>query len=128
MLLAATGLYLAGVFGGTIYAIFALALAAVGILGLKGPFWPLPAAYLSGTAMAGGIAFINMVGNLGGFVGPYAIGWIKQSTGSFEGGLHALAGLSLAAALVTLIFVKGKGPSPLAPHPVANIKAGIAKQ
>jgi ACS family tartrate transporter-like MFS transporter len=128
MLLASTGLYLAGVFGGTIYSILALALAAVGILGLKGPFWPLPAAYLSGTAMAGGIAFINMVGNLGGFVGPYAIGWIKQSTGSFEGGLYALAGLSLAAALVTLIFVKGKGPSALVTSSIDKANIRIAKQ
>lgn len=110
MLMAAAGLYLAAAFGGSIWSILSLALAAVGILGLKGPFWPLPAAYLSGTAMAGGIAFINSVGNLGGFVGPYAVGWIKEASGSFTGGLYALAGISVTAAIATLIFVRGRGP------------------
>lgn len=111
MLMAAIGLYLAAAFGGSVWSIVALAFAAIGILGSKGPFWPLPAAYLSGTAMAGGIAFINSVGNLGGFVGPYAVGWIKDATGSFEGGLYALAGLGVIAAFTTLVFVRGRGPA-----------------
>jgi ACS family tartrate transporter-like MFS transporter len=111
MVMAALGLYMAAAFGGGIWAILSLALAAVGILGCKGPFWPLPSAYLSGTAVAGGIAFINSVGNLGGFVGPYAVGWIKDATGSFEGGLYALAGLAALAALTTLVFVRGRGPA-----------------
>jgi len=110
MLMAAAGLYLAAAFGGSIWSILALALAAVGILGLKGPFWPLPAAYLSGTAMAGGIAFINAVGNLGGFVGPYAVGWIRDASGSCAGGLYALAGIAVTAAIATLVFVRGRGP------------------
>jgi ACS family tartrate transporter-like MFS transporter len=114
MVMAAVGLYLAAAFGGSIWSILALALAAVGILGSKGPFWPLPAAYLSGTAMAGGIAFINSVGNLGGFVGPYAVGWIKDATGSFAGGLYALAGLAVVAGVTTIVFVRGRGPQPLA--------------
>jgi len=117
MLLAAVGLYFAAAFGGSAWSIVALALAAVGILGSKGPFWPLPAAYLSGTAMAGGIAFINSIGNLGGFVGPYAVGWIRESTGSFKGGLYALAGLGVIAAITTLIFVRGRGPEVIAAAP-----------
>jgi ACS family tartrate transporter-like MFS transporter len=120
MLMAAAGLYLAAAFGGSIWSILALALAAVGILGLKGPFWPMPAAYLSGTAMAGGIAFINSVGNLGGFVGPYAVGWIKDASGSFAGGLYALAGISLTAVLATLVFVRGRGPKVIASVPAAQ--------
>ena len=56
------------------------------------------------------IAFINSVGNLGGFVGPYAVGWIKDATGSFEGGLYALAGLAVVAAVTTIVFVRGHGP------------------
>jgi ACS family tartrate transporter-like MFS transporter len=120
MVIAAIGLYLAAAFGGSIWSILALSLAAVGILGLKGPFWPLPAAYLSGTAMAGGIAFINSVGNLGGFVGPSAVGWIKDASGSFEGGLYALAGLAVLAAITTLVFVRSRGPE--------SLTAGIAPQ
>lgn len=117
MLMAAIGLYLAAEFGGNVWSIIALSFAAIGILGAKGPFWPLPAAYLSGTAMAGGIAFINSVGNLGGFVGPYAVGWIRDSTGSFEGGLHALAILGVLAAITTLVFVRGRGPGTPTPAP-----------
>jgi ACS family tartrate transporter-like MFS transporter len=128
MVMAAVGLYLAAAFGGSIWSILALSLAAVGILGSKGPFWPLPSAYLSGTAMAGGIAFINSVGNLGGFVGPYAVGWIKDSTGSFEGGLYALAGLAVIAAVTTIVFVRGRGPqsvtSGLAPREKAGAVTG----
>jgi ACS family tartrate transporter-like MFS transporter len=119
MLLAAVGLYFAAAFGGGVWSIVALALAAVGILGSKGPFWPLPAAYLSGTAMAGGIAFINSVGNLGGFVGPYAVGWIRDSTGSFKGGLYALAGLGVIAAIITVVFVRGRGPEVIAAAPTS---------
>lgn len=114
MLMAAIGLYLAAAFGGNVWSIVALAFAAIGILGSKGPFWPLPAAYLSGTAMAGGIAFINSVGNLGGFVGPYAVGWIKDATGGYEGGLYALAGLGVLAAVTTLVFVRSRGPAAIA--------------
>jgi ACS family tartrate transporter-like MFS transporter len=124
MVMAAVGLYLAAAFGGSIWSILALSLAAVGILGSKGPFWPLPSAYLSGTAMAGGIAFINSVGNLGGFVGPYAVGWIKDATGSFAGGLYALAGLAVVAAVTTIVFVRGRGPQPLANGIAAQDKPG----
>jgi ACS family tartrate transporter-like MFS transporter len=120
MLMAAAGLYMAAAFGGGVWSILALALAAVGILGLKGPFWPLPAAYLSGTAMAGGIAFINSVGNLGGFVGPYVVGWIRDRTGSFDGGLYALSGLAALAAVMTLIFVRERKPVGLAAEPKAT--------
>lgn len=57
--------------------------------------------FLSGSAAAAGLAVINSVGNLGGFVGPYVIGWIKGQTGSFVGGLAFVAGLlTLSSALV----------------------------
>jgi ACS family tartrate transporter-like MFS transporter len=55
------------------------------------PFWSLPTSFLSGTAAAGGIALINSLGNLGGFVGSYALGEIKTSTGRFVGGLVVMA-------------------------------------
>ena len=52
-----------------------------------GPFWTLPTAFLSGTAAAGGIALINSIGNVGGFVGPMLLGSVKDATGSFAAGL-----------------------------------------
>jgi ACS family tartrate transporter-like MFS transporter len=114
MVLASGGLAMAAVFGGSIWSILSLCVAAIGILGCKGPFWPLPSAYLSGTAVAGGIAFINSIGNLGGFAGPYMVGWMKETTGSYKGGLYALAGLAAAAVVVTIVFVRAGGPRSIA--------------
>jgi ACS family tartrate transporter-like MFS transporter len=80
----------------------ALTIAAIGDLGSRGPFWSLPGRFLTSSASAGGIALINMVGSLGGFVGPYAIGYVKDATGSFTGGLLLLAGLLFVSAIATL--------------------------
>ncbi len=83
-------------------AMIALTVAAVGDLGSRGPFWALPGRFLTGSAAAGAIALINTVGSLGGFVGPYAVGLVKDATGSFTGGLMFLAGLLLLGAIGTL--------------------------
>lgn len=80
----------------------ALTVAAVGDLGARGVFWALPGRFLAGTASAGGIALINTIGALGGFVGPYGVGLVKKATGEFTGGLLLLAALLVVAALVTL--------------------------
>lgn len=81
----------------------ALSIAALGIWGTLGPFWTMPAAFLRGSAAAGGIAAINSVGNIGGFVGPYAVGYVRQATGDFTAGLWLMAGsMALAAALALL--------------------------
>jgi len=72
-------------------ALVALTVAAVGDLGSRGPFWALPGRFLAGSAAAGGIALINTIGSLGGFVGPIAVGLVKDATGSFQGGLMFLA-------------------------------------
>ena len=73
-------------------ACFLLALSSPsGIWSTLGPFWSLPTAFLSGTAAAGGIALVNSVGNIGGFVGPYVIGYVKEATDAFTSGLLVLA-------------------------------------
>jgi MFS transporter, ACS family, tartrate transporter len=82
--------------------LLALTVAAVGDYGTRGPFWALPGRFLSGSAAAAGIALINTLGALGGFVGPYAVGYLKTLTGSFESGLLFLAVLLLAGAFGTL--------------------------
>src|SRR6516164_3737535 len=64
----------------------------------------LPTSFLTGTAAAGGIALINSIGNLGGFVGPYAIGWIKDATGETTLGLVLLAACSIIAGVVTFLM------------------------
>jgi len=85
-----------------VLAMLALTVAAVGDLGSRGPFWALPGRFLSGSALAGGIALINTLGSLGGFVGPYAVGLVKDATGSFTGGLLLLALMLVASAVATL--------------------------
>jgi MFS family permease len=68
-------------------------LALVGITSARAIFWTIPTRFLTGLAAAGGLAFINSIGTLGGFVGPYAVGWLRDATGSFSAGLMAMAAL-----------------------------------
>ena len=86
----------------------ALAIAAVGICSTLAPFWAMPPQFLSGTGAAAGIAAINAVGNLGGFIGPYAVGWALQETGNYSGGMMILAGFLLAAAALVLAMGRFK--------------------
>jgi ACS family tartrate transporter-like MFS transporter len=97
-------------FAGSVYlelpviALCCLGVATVGIYATLGPFWAMPSMFLRGTAAAGGIALINSVGNLGGFAGPYLVGWIKDSTGSYSAGMALLAcGLASATVLVLML-------------------------
>jgi ACS family tartrate transporter-like MFS transporter len=69
----------------------------------------MPSQFLTGTAAAGAIALINAVGNLGGYVGPFAVGWIKDSTNSFEAGLYFLAASALLAAVITFFATESSG-------------------
>ncbi len=82
----------------------ALTVAAVGDLSTRGPFWTLPTRFLTGSAAAAGIGLINTLGSLGGFVGPYAVGVVRQVTGSFAGGLLFLALLLLLAAVAAVLL------------------------
>jgi MFS family permease len=98
------GLAGAGLIGPTYAALVLIAFANFGIYGAKGPFWPLPSMFLTGTAAASGIALINSVGNLGGFAGPFLLGYVKDHTGSYAMGLYMLAALAAAAAIVTQLL------------------------
>jgi ACS family tartrate transporter-like MFS transporter len=80
---------------------------ASGIYSLFGPFWSLPNEFLAGFSAAAGIAFINSIGNLGGFVGPYALGAVSKATGSFRGGL-VFAGASLFISAMLLIVLPSR--------------------
>lgn len=81
--------------------LLALGLVAIGVCSTLAPFWAMPPLFLAGTAAAGGIALINAVGNLGGFIGPYAVGWALQETGGYAGGMVILAvSMAIGAALV----------------------------
>jgi len=68
----------------------------------KGPFWSLPTMILSPATIAVGIAVINSIGNLGGFVGPYAVGWLKDATGKMQAGLIFLSIILIIAFILVL--------------------------
>jgi ACS family tartrate transporter-like MFS transporter len=80
----------------------ALSLAAAGLFCMPGPFWSLASSFLRGTASAGGLAFINLVGGFGGFVGPNLVGLLKETTGGYAAGMAALAVGPLVGALIVL--------------------------
>jgi ACS family tartrate transporter-like MFS transporter len=82
----------------------ALTISAMGLSAALATFWTLPTGFLTGSAAAGGIALINSIGNLGGFAGPYAIGWIKDATGETTLGLVVLAACSIMAGIVTFLM------------------------
>lgn len=79
--------------------------AVMGIWSYFGPFWSIPSKFLTGASAAVGIALINSMANIGGFVGPYAVGAITRKTGSFHGGL-VLAGVSLMISAALLLMVQ----------------------
>lgn len=100
-LTAAGGIVVILLVGSSAAAIPSLCLAAIGIWGSLGPFWALATRFLRGTAAAGGIAIVNSLGALAGFVAPYAIGWIKEHTGGFAG-LLVVAGAQVLGAILVL--------------------------
>ena len=80
----------------------ALSLFTAAPMAIYGPFWALPPKFLRGTAAAAGIAFINSIGNLGGFAGPYVLGAVRDATGAFSAALLGGAGLMAAAGTIAL--------------------------
>jgi nitrate/nitrite transporter NarK len=80
----------------------ALTIATMGQSCISPCFWAMPTAMLSGTAAAGGLALINSIGNLGGFLGPYLFGLVKDASGSFTIALLAIASAPVLNAIIVL--------------------------
>ncbi|MEA2921344.1 MAG: transporter, family, tartrate transporter [Bradyrhizobium sp.] len=99
------GLVIAGLTMGTWWALAGMSIAAMGFYGSKGPFFAMPPMFLSGAGLAAGIAWINSIGNLGGFFGPWYVGVMRDLTGNYAGGLYGLALLGLMAAIVCALFL-----------------------
>ncbi len=88
----AIGFWISSVFTTNLtISLIGITFAAVGVLSSIALSWSLPTAYLAGSAAAAGIAMVNSIGNLSGFVSPFIVGWIKDTTGSLSGGLYFLA-------------------------------------
>jgi ACS family tartrate transporter-like MFS transporter len=103
--LSTVGLVIAGMTMGSWWALVGMSIAAMGFYGSKGPFFAMPPMFLSGAGLAAGIAWINSIGNLGGFFGPGYVGVMKDLTGNYAAGLYGLALLGLLAAIVCALFL-----------------------
>jgi D-galactonate transporter len=109
MLIGAVGLTLSAIAGtNTAIAILFLTIAATGVFSCAPLFWSLPTAFLGGAAAAAGIAAINSIGNLAGFVSPYVVGWLKDATQSTQAGMFAVSGVLVAGAVIILVFVPAR--------------------
>ncbi len=110
----AVGLALSGYFSADpVLAIAFISIGTLGVIGSMPLFWPMPSAFLAGTASAAGIGIVNSIGNLGGFVGPNVPVWIKQYTDQPSAALYAIAAILLFGALLTVLFI----PKTLTPKP-----------
>ncbi|HML07956.1 MAG TPA: MFS transporter [Xanthobacteraceae bacterium] len=104
LFIAAAGIAGSTLTGDPTLTIIAFTIGTCGVFAALPLFWTLPTAVLSGSAAAAGIGVINSIGNLSGFFGPYAMGWIKDATGSFTGGLLLIAALAVAAMIIVLVL------------------------
>jgi MFS transporter, ACS family, tartrate transporter len=102
-LFASIGFVLAAFGSSPAVVLVGLIIGSAGITGGSPSVWALPAILLTGTASAAGLALINSVGSIGGFVGPFVIGWVRDVTGSFTVALLLMAGVLTATAFVVLV-------------------------
>jgi MFS transporter, ACS family, tartrate transporter len=117
--LSTVGLVIAGAAMGTWWSLVGMCIATAGFYGTKGPFWAMPSMMLTGAAAAGGIAWINSIGNVGGALGPAIVGWLKDTTGSYSGGLYGLAVFTGVSALVAAFALHIPRQAPMRGETVA---------
>ncbi len=112
LVLSALGFAWAGTTHSFAAALMAMSLAAMGYWSIMGPFWALPTRVLGGQAAAGGVALITMVGGVGGFLGPFLTGRLRDLTHGFSGGLYVIAALALVGAGLCFAL-KAPEPEPM---------------
>jgi ACS family tartrate transporter-like MFS transporter len=120
--LAAVGFTLAGISSHSYWAVVAMAIAAIGIYGSRPSFWPMPSLFLTGGAAAVGMALINSIGNLGGYIGPIIVGKIKDTTGHFEYALYFMAACAAVSTLIAFLATRSTDDGSLAP--AKQVRAG----
>ena len=104
LLMATVGIGLSGLVSNPVIVMALLCFAQIGVSSVPPMFWPLPASLLTGASAAAGIAAINSLGNLSGFAGPYAMGYLKDLTGTFTAGLLLLSGCALIGAIIVVML------------------------
>lgn len=121
-LLAAVGFVAAGWVNGSLLAVVAMSVVTIGIYGSRPSFWPMPSLFLTGGAAAVGMALINSIGNLGGYAGPFVVGWIKDSTKSFEMALYFMAACALLSAVITFFATRAtRAPESIPTSPAVPV-------
>jgi MFS family permease len=108
LLLAAIGFAWTAVAANIVIAIVAMTFAAMGLWSMMGPFWTLTTSVLGDAAAAAAVAILTTIGGVGAFLGPYSIGRMRDVTQSFQGGLYAMSGLAIIAALLALATRTGR--------------------
>jgi len=106
---------LAAVSSHSYWAVVGMAVAAVGIYGSRPSFWPMPSLFLTGGAAAVGMALINSIGNLGGYLGPIVVGKIKDTTGHFEWALYFMAACLAVSTVIAYLAMRSTDDGTLAP-------------
>jgi MFS family permease len=101
-LLGAVGLLAPILSHSLVSAVIGFSLALIGVTAARAIFWTIPTRFLTGVAAAGGIAFINSIATVGGFVGPSMMGWLKEFSGSYVVGLLAVAAIIFASTLASM--------------------------
>jgi MFS transporter, ACS family, tartrate transporter len=101
-LLGGAGLVAPIVSGSMAIGLMGFSAALVGVTAARAIFWSIPTRFLTGVAAAGGLAFINSIGTVGGFVGPYMMGWLRDFSGSYVVGLTAVAVIMVAATAASM--------------------------
>jgi MFS transporter, ACS family, tartrate transporter len=104
LFLAAAGIAAAAFVDNPYVKMLLVSIGSFGVFAALPLIWTLPTAFLSGAAAAGGIAAINALGNLSGFLGPYVVGYIKDQTGNFTGGLLAIAAAGAVGMIVVILL------------------------
>jgi MFS family permease len=120
----AIGLVLSGVFASSPpLAILFLSIGTLGVIGSMPIFWPIPSAFLAGTASAAGIGLVNSIGNLGGYVGPNLPVWVKAFSSDPSAAIYVIAAVLVVGAIITWFAIPrdlhvrvGEGPTPTVPE------------
>jgi ACS family tartrate transporter-like MFS transporter len=118
LLLGAFGLMFAALVQSDMLVLLSLAVALVGTLAYNGPFFSLPSTFLAGTAAAGGIGFVNTIGSLGRFIGPYGVGVLKESSGGYSSAMAAMGAAMMVSGLIVLVMGRKMGTRKVAVEPV----------
>jgi ACS family tartrate transporter-like MFS transporter len=113
------GCIIAALLTGSYWSLLGLSLITIGLYASNAHLFPLPAVFLTGPALASGIAWVNSVGILGGSVSPPVMGYLRDMTGNFAGGLYALAGFAALAAIVAAVAVRETPAKSSAVEPLA---------